>query len=178
MKRIARRVGISAALAVVAGTGLASAHITLETSRAPAGSTYKAVFRVPHGCDGSPTRTLHVQIPEGVVNVKPMPHAGWQIATRKGKLAKPYTSEGRTITEGVVEVEWSGGRLPDDQYDEFVLRGSLPKEPGQTLYFPVVQECERGANHWVAIPAAGKSADDYPEPAPGLLLTTPDSGGR
>ena len=64
---------------------------------------------------------------------------------------------------------WSQGRLPDEQYDEFVFRGFLASdlEPGQTLYFPVVQECEKGVHRWIEIPAPGK---DYPEPAPGLKL--------
>jgi len=33
-----------------------------------------------------------------------------------------------------------------------------------------VQECEKGVHRWIEIPAAGKSAADYPEPAPGLTL--------
>ena len=36
-------------------SGPAFAHVTLETSQAIAGSTYKAVVRVPHGCDGAAT---------------------------------------------------------------------------------------------------------------------------
>ena len=52
---------------------------------------------------------------------------------------------------------WSGGKLPDDNYDEFVLStflsGSL--KPNTTLYFPVVQECEQGVNRWIDIPAKG-----------------------
>ena len=67
------------------------AHITLETRQAPAGSTYKAVLRVPHGCDGQPHhRRQRVKIPEGVFNVKPMPKPGWTIETKKGKYAKSY----------------------------------------------------------------------------------------
>jgi uncharacterized protein YcnI len=38
------------------------------------------------------------------------------------------------------------------------------------LYFPVVQECEKGVHRWIEIPAAGKSSGDYPEPAPALKL--------
>ena len=43
-------------------------------------------------------------------------------------------------------------------------------EAGKMLYFPVVQECERGLHRWIEIPAAGKSSGDYPEPAPALKL--------
>ena len=64
-----------------------------------------------------------------------------------------------------------GDSLPDAFYQEFVLRVQTPKEAGQTVYFPVVQECEGGAvERWIEIPAAGKSADDYKFPAPGVKL--------
>jgi periplasmic copper chaperone A len=46
----------------------------------------------------------------------------------------------------------------------------LPNKPGETLYFPTVQECERGVHRWIEIPAAGRSRGDYKEPAPFLKL--------
>jgi len=49
------------------GTNAAFAHITLETQEAAVGSTYKAVLRVPHGCEGKATTAVRVQIPEGVI---------------------------------------------------------------------------------------------------------------
>lgn len=44
-----------ALLIAVLCTPSALAHVTLENQQAPIGSTYKAVFRVPHGCKGNPT---------------------------------------------------------------------------------------------------------------------------
>ena len=62
------------------------------------------------------------------------------------------------MSEGVKEVVWSGGKLADDNYDEFVistfLTGGL--KPNTTLYFPVVQECEQGVSRWIDIPAEGR----------------------
>jgi len=45
----------------------------------------------------------------------------------------------------VTEIDWTGGSLPDDYYDEFVFQSFLASDlqPGQTLYFPVVQECAK-----------------------------------
>jgi uncharacterized protein YcnI len=60
------------------------AHVTLETQEAHVGSTYKAVLRVPHGCEGAATLKVRVQVPEGVIAVKPMPKAGWTLETVKG----------------------------------------------------------------------------------------------
>ena len=151
---------------------LAGAHATLETTEAPAASTYKAVIRVGHGCDGSATTAIRVRIPEGVVAVKPMPKPGWQLATVEGDYARPYTEYGETLTRGVKEVDWTGGTLPDAWYDEFVFVARLPDAPaGTVVYFPIVQECERGVHRWIEIPAAGASADAYEEPAPGVTLT-------
>jgi uncharacterized protein YcnI len=101
-----------------------------------------------------------------------MPKPGWKLETVKGKYAKEYDNYGTKLTEGVKEVIWSGGSLPDEWYDEFVLRGSLAPDldTSAMLYFPVVQECDKGAHRWIEIPAAGKTADDYESPAPGLKL--------
>ena len=83
----------SCLLSIAVFTASASAvlaHITLEKEEAPAKSFYKAVLRVPHGCEGSATVKVRVQIPEGVIAVKPMPKAGWQLEMLKGKYEKSY----------------------------------------------------------------------------------------
>ena len=108
----------------------ASAHVTLERQEAPVGSSYKAVLRVPHGCDGSPTTAIRVRVPAGVIGVKPMPKPGWQLNTVIGKYPKPYTLRGAPVTEGVTEIRWSGGKLPDAHYDEFVFIGVIAEELG------------------------------------------------
>jgi uncharacterized protein YcnI len=152
----------------------ASAHITLENREAAIGAPYKAVFAVPHGCAGSATIKIRVQIPEGVIGVKPMPKAGWNVEAIKGKYAADYDYHGTKLTEGVKEVVWSGGRLSDDNYDEFVistfLTGGL--KPNSMLYFPVVQECEQGVSRWIDIPADSNAAHahDSKSPAPGVKL--------
>lgn len=145
----------------------AHAHVTLETREAPADSYYKAVLRVPHGCKGSPTISVRVQIPDGVTGVKPQPKPGWTVATVKAKLAQPVDNgHGGQITEGVREIVWSGGRLQDEHYDEFAFMARLPKAANTTLYFPVVQECEQGVSRWIDRSGEAKAA----EPAPRLRL--------
>ena len=144
------------------------AHATLETTEAPASSSYKAVIRIPHGCDGKPTQAVRVCVPEGVIVAKPMPKAGWQLATTKSPYAKAYDYYGSPVTEGVTEIAWTGGNLPDDWYDEFVFRarltdfrrvgGLLPDRAGM---------CRRCGRRWIEIPEAGKSADDYESRRPG-----------
>jgi hypothetical protein len=146
------------------------AHITLEQQQASVGAPYKIVLRVPHGCGESATIRLSVQIPEGAIAIKPMVKPGWQIGTTRGSYAQAYSFfHGAKFTEGVKEVTWSGGKLPDAFYDEFVLSAFIAGElsPNRMLYFPVVQQCEQGEHRWVEIPEPGRHAN---EPAPGVLL--------
>lgn len=152
----------------------ASAHITLENRQATIGAGYKAIFTVPHGCAGSATIKIRVQIPEGVIAVKPMPKAGWNVETIKGKYATEYDYHGAKYSEGVKEVVWSGGKLPDDYYDEFVISTFLTSvlKPDTVLYFPTVQECEQGVSRWIDIPQGGDSTHMHEDkwPAPGVKL--------
>src|SRR6202167_2012050 len=105
------RLGLPIALAMTFTASSANAHITLETHEATIGSSYKAVFAVPHGCAGSATIKIRVQIPDGVIGVKPMPKAGWNVETVEGKYATEYDFHGAKLSQGVKEVAWSGGKL-------------------------------------------------------------------
>src|ERR1044072_5216150 len=87
----------------------ATAHVTLESQEAKIGAAYKAVLRVPHGCDGTATTAIRVKIPDGVIGVKPMPKPGWTLTTVTGKYPKPYELFHRTLTDGVTEIAWTGG---------------------------------------------------------------------
>jgi uncharacterized protein YcnI len=157
---------------VVAFLTPAAAHVTLETQETKVNAPYKGVLRVPHGCEKTATTTLRVRIPAGVIGVKPMPKAGWTLTTVTAKYPKPVNLYHSELTEGVVEISWAGGALPDAWYDEFVFTGfvSGDLEAGKTLYFPVVQECEKGVHRWIEIPATGQSRSDLPQPAPDLRL--------
>jgi uncharacterized protein YcnI len=170
--------GALGAAAMLALLTPALSHITLDVQEAPVNSTYKAVLRVPHGCDGAATLKLRVRVPEGVIAVKPMPKAGWTLDTVKGTYGKTYDNAGTPVSEGVQEIVWTG-KLLDEHYDEFVFRGRLTDslKAGEMLYIPAVQECEGGkAERWIEIPAASKSADDYRYPAPGLKLLPAKAG--
>jgi periplasmic copper chaperone A len=161
-----------AAIAISISATAAFPHIVLDQSTAPAGSSYRAVFKVGHGCEGLPTTGIVVQIPPGMQGAKPMPKAGWALAVRRDTLAQPYTSHGKTITEDVTEVRWTAqsadAALPEAFYDEFVLRASLPSSPG-ALWFKVVQTCaldgKTGSNAWTQVPAQGTSTKGMKSPA-------------
>jgi uncharacterized protein YcnI len=160
------------ALATTLLASSASAHITLKDKEATIGTPYEAAFVVPHGCAGSATIKVRVQIPEGVIAQKPAPKPGWTVETVTGKYAASYDDHGTSVSEGITEVSWSGGKLPDHQREEFVipmvLTGAL--KPNTMLYFPTVQECEQGVSRWIDIPADPAHPHDSKWPAPGVKL--------
>jgi uncharacterized protein YcnI len=167
------RRSVGTAFAALLTCGVASpalTHVSLEVSQAPVGSIYKAVFRVPHGCEGhAATMRLTVRLPEGVTAARPMPKAGWRLTTvARGEAAA--SGHGAAPAE-VAEVIWEGGPLEDAHYDEFVIRIRLPDQPG-TLYIPVVQDCVGGGRAaWEQIPEPGSRPSNYPFIAPAVRVT-------
>src|SRR5690606_503431 len=120
--------------------GLASAHSSLEQKEAKAGSFYKAVIRIPHGCDGRATTAVKVDLPEGFISAQPQPKAGWKVKTTKSDYAQAYQVHGKDVASGVRRVVWSDGELPSDYYDEFVVVGQLASfDKNTVLSFPVTQ---------------------------------------
>jgi uncharacterized protein YcnI len=167
------------AAATLAASFVASAHVVLDQPSAAAGSSYRAVFRVGHGCDGLATTAISVRLPPGVQGAKPMPKPGWTLSLRSEPLAQPYVSHGKKIEADVSEVTWTvaspEAALPDAQYDEFVLRAGLPTVAGP-LWFKVVQSRGAGGEsvrkEWTQVPASGTSTRGLPTPA-ALLLVEP-----
>ena len=139
----------------------------------------RSTFQVPHGCDGSGTKRIRVQVPPSVPSATPAVHPGWTTATKDAKKDK-VELHGETVTKGVGEIIWTAkeaGPLPDGRLDTFDVSLKLPKgKEGDEIFFPVVQECENGATRWVQIPKAGQTEEDLEEPAPAVVLTAAEGG--
>ncbi|MDC9724568.1 MAG: YcnI family protein [Gammaproteobacteria bacterium] len=148
---------------------LAFSHATFENKSVTSGAYYKGVIGIGHGCQGSTTTRITVEIPEGVQRAKPMPKPNWNVDVVKEKLSVPYTAYGKKYAEDVRKIIWSGGGLLDQNFDEFTFRAKIAVSP-QTLYFPTRQECVSGEIYWHEIPAVGKNAHDYKSPAPSLKV--------
>lgn len=161
-------------LGILTTSNIVSSHAKLDQESAASGSSYQGAMLITHGCDGSPTVSVSIRIPKEVKRVKPMAKAGWKVETTMEALAEPYELHGSTITEEIRDITWTGGSLPDDLYDAFMFRGTLPEtEQEQTVYFLTVQQCDNGEFHrWIDVPEAGKSSDDLEKPAP-LLKVMP-----
>jgi periplasmic copper chaperone A len=172
----------SAALVSALGaTSSSFAHVVLAEPTAQANTSYRATFRVGHGCEGSPITAIKVTIPAGFRGAKPMPKAGWALSTKVEKLAKPYTSYGKEVTQGVTEVSWTATSkdhwLQDAHYDEFVLRGTAQGEVGP-IWFAVLQTCEVGSLNWADVPATGISTKGMKTPAALLEIVKSDSAAH
>jgi uncharacterized protein YcnI len=158
-----------AALSALVAVGVATAHVYPAVVEAPAGNSTIIPFVVPHGCEGSPSRSVSIRIAAGVTSAKPQAKPGWRLTIKRGKLPQPVKDfEGNTVTRGVLQVTWSGGTLPDSQFDTFNVLLGMPNTPGKTVYFPVVQRCAKGVIRWIEIPKSGQPEPEAP--APGVKL--------
>jgi periplasmic copper chaperone A len=170
-----------AALAIVTPASAVFGHVVLEDQTALAGRSYKAVLKVGHGCEGSPTTAMRVTIPAGFMGAKPMPKAGWKLDIKTAPLVVPYDSYGKQVTEEVSEITWTAvskeSWLPEAQYDEFVLLGGLPKKDG-AMWFKVLQTCDKGNNDWSQIPASGVDAHSLKLPAALLEIIPSGTAGH
>lgn len=134
----------------------AAAHVVMEQKTATAGSYYRATFMVGHGCAGSPTTGIEIEMPEPMAVVKPMPKPGWTISLLEAPAPAGMSIHGRTLANVVTRVSWLGGPLADAHYDEFVLLLQLPKREG-SLYFRVAQQCAQGRSDWAEVPVPGQT---------------------
>jgi len=163
---------IALACSLLAAATSARSHVVLDQPAAAAGSGYRAVFKVTHGCDGLPTVGITVMIPAGVQGAKPMPKPGWALSVRKEPLATPYTSHGKRVDSDVREVSWTASNnesaLPDAHFDEFILRATLPSTPGP-LWFKVAQICRDAGKEvrreWAQMPKDGNDTKGLSSPA-------------
>ena len=136
------------AAGVVCCFAAASAHVTLEKSQTPIGAPYKAVLRVPHGCEGSATTALRIRVPDGMIAVKPMPKPGWKVETVIGKYQKSYDYfHGAKLSEGVVEISFTGATFPTP----ITMNSSSPallsaiSNPGQPCTCPSCRNARRAS---------------------------------
>lgn len=155
----------------------AYAHVTANPNHGTAGQYFETKFRVSHGCEGSDTISISITLPKGTVVAKPQNKAGWSAAVTKSKLPAPVSAgHGKMTDEQIDEIIWSNGSLPDDQYDEFGVILKLPEKTGETLYFPVVQTCEKGENRWTEIPTGTQQWHDLKLPAPFVKIEAAPKG--
>ena len=154
---------------VFMGTGVCSttalAHIHVSPQKMIQGGRAKLIFSVKHGCKGSPTQKLQVQIPKGIASFHGVEKAGWKIQSTNSKEAEGAERK----------VAWSGGSIPNESTAEFVVEVTVNKTAAGILVFPVLQGCEKGELKWVDVPAKEGAVGGEKEteaPAPTVKIIT------
>src|SRR5690606_8253738 len=108
VRRTLARLGAAAGAAgllTLAVAAPASAHVTVTASDTAAGAYTVLTFSVPHGCDGSATTRITIQMPEEVVSVTPTRNAYYGVEKKMAKLDEPIEdAHGNSITERVGQV--------------------------------------------------------------------------
>lgn len=163
---------IAVAALTLGGAGAASAHVSVSPSEGAAGSFTVLTLSVPHGCDGSPTTKVVVQVPEQILSVTPTRNSNWDVKKVMTQLDEPVTdTHGNEVTERVGQVVYTAKTpLPEGYRDAFELSLQLPDAAGETLTFPAIQTCEKGETAWVEVPAEGQNPDELVAPAPTVTI--------
>ncbi|MBB2740579.1 UNVERIFIED_ORG: uncharacterized protein YcnI [Microbispora rosea subsp. rosea] len=167
------------ALALTIGLAVpALAHVTVNPGTAVQGSWTKIAFRVPNERDSASTTKVEVEFPIDhplpFVSVRPVP--GWDVKLTRGKLPKPVVSDdGDKITESVLKITWTGGKIESGQFQEFEASvGPLPKNV-DALEFPTTQTYSNDeVVKWADAPKADGSEPEHP--APTLKLVAAEEG--
>jgi len=154
----------------------ASAHVTVTPSDTAAGAFVVLTFSVPHGCEGSPTTGITIQVPEEILSVTPTRNAYYDVEKTMVELDEPIEdAHGNSVTERVGEVTYTSKLpLPDGVRDALELSLQLPDAAGETLAFPVIQQCEKGRTGWTETAAEGQDIETLEHPAPTVTITEPE----
>jgi uncharacterized protein YcnI len=168
------------ALAFVAGP--VSAHVTVSSPDASAGSFGKLVFRVPSESDTASTVRISVTLPEDTpfafVSTKVKP--GWTVRRQTEKLDPPVETGGFTISEAVTRITWQADKgfgIGPGEFDEFELSVGPFPETTEPLSFPVAQTYSDGkVAEWNEPMNADGSEPEHPAPelSLGAGSTSPD----
>ncbi|NQX25996.1 YcnI family protein [Microbacteriaceae bacterium VKM Ac-2854] len=171
---------LTASVALALGAPLAaSAHVSATPSTTAAGSYSLVTFSVGHGCDGSPTTSVDITIPDGINSVTPTVVAGWDVVKNEVQLDAPITdSHGASITERVSNVVYTAQTpLADGYRQAFTLQVQLPEDAaGKTLEFPTLQTCEAGSTNWNEPTVEGEEEPELP--APTVAVTAAVAGSE
>jgi periplasmic copper chaperone A len=181
-RRILARVGVgisATAVAFLALTGVAQAHVTVQPGSAEGGGFSVVSFRVPNERDDASTTQLRVTLPEdqpiGSVQTTPVP--GWKITTATRQLDKPIEMFGEQLDTVVSEVTWTAtaGGIRPGQFQDFDLSlGQLP-ESGK-LVFNALQTYSSGEKvNWNEVSADPSVEPEHPAP---VLTIAPATAGE
>lgn len=125
-----------AALALLLTASAALAHVSIRPSAAPPNTNETFSARVPTEKD-SPTVRVRIEFPDGMTVSRFQPKPGWSRADQRD-------TSGR-----ITAATWSGGRIENGEFDEFVFIARTPPDAA-TLRFRAFQTYADGETvEWI-----------------------------
>ncbi|MDJ1113057.1 DUF1775 domain-containing protein [Microbacterium dauci] len=158
--------GIALGGALAIGVPMAaSAHVHAHADGAAAGATSRVELSFSHGCDGSPTTALVIDVPEGADNVTPVLDGAWTISREVGDDGIP------------TQITYTAVTPVDDAVAASVALDVLfgADTGGTEVAFPVTQLCETGETAWVELAEEGQDPHDLEAPAPTVAVAEADA---
>ncbi|WP_333774116.1 YcnI family copper-binding membrane protein [Streptomyces sp. IBSBF 3136] len=172
-----------AGTAVLALSGPAFAHVTVQPEGAAAKGGYAVVdFKVPNERDDASTTRVEVNFPADhpIASVMPQPLPGWKIDVTRSKLAKPLTMHGKKIDEAVTKVTWTadGKGVEPGYFQKFPLSvGTLPEDTDQLVFKAIQTYSNKEVVRWIEVAQDGKEEPENPAPVLELSAATGDHHG-
>jgi uncharacterized protein len=161
-----------AAVASLAFSAAAQAHVTAHPNALPAGGEITISFNVPNEMANAYTTKVDAKFPGGFVSLDPEPVPGWTAKLLIKKLAKPVQTDDGPISFEVDRVIWTatGRGLPPGEALRLPFTVAVPKKAsGTVLTFKVLQiNSNRKIVRWIG----PRNAD---EPAPQAVVIGADS---
>ncbi len=159
MRRARRSLSLgTAVLALLVATASgAVAHVHTSPEQVKPGIAATVFFVIGHGCSGSPTTSVVINVPATVTNVSGVAPKGWTASVRNSV------------------VTFTGGTLGDKTKGSLGVTFTSPAKTG-TLLFPTVQTCVKGKNSWIDAPLAGGAEPD--NPAPFVVVTNTPAAAK
>jgi uncharacterized protein YcnI len=151
--------------AIALSTGIAEAHISINSGPAAANKSQKITFGVGHGCTGQDTIAIRIVIPTGVTGVRALKSDfGWPTYERDVAGAVTAVSWRKPVAQLAAD---------DVNYYEVTIRARTPDAPFTVLPFVVEQTCR---NKMTGVETVVRW-DDIEEEAPHLTIVPAKLGG-
>lgn len=144
VRRAATLTTVATGAVVLAGVGIAAAHIETDPPAVAAGSPATVGFVVEHGCGDADTTGMDIKFPDGITDATAAKD-GWTV----------------TVAGGVVR--FSGGVLDHHTAGTFEITFTAPTTPG-FVSFPTVQRCGDTEQPWLDETVEGQPEPEHPAP--------------
>jgi periplasmic copper chaperone A len=161
-------------MAFVVLPAVARAHVSVGSGPGFANTTQEITFAVGHGCAGADTYGVRIEIPAGVLSVRPL----------RSDFGKPSIE--KDAAGAITAVSW---QKPDADvldadlaYYKLIVRLRVPDQPFTTIFFPARQTCRAtdgtmSTVDWKMLPSDPVVDGGTDEPAPALAILPPRRPG-